>query len=182
MQIGGNLYIRLLLIPSALITTGCLLAPSCATYFMGPTLGGGWTGWSPKVPSNPYASLILCMWYAGKEVPVLSLSCRSSSIGKVFLFAVYKYSLIYMSCLYHSACVTLTFQREFVRTIYSGCNTRNKNARCGKCKVIFKHCEHSIDFWILWKQGFSKKGKAFNFWHMWGKSRLLPFQSQLLIL
>lgn len=34
MLIGGNLYIRLVLIPSALITTGCLLSPSQATYSM----------------------------------------------------------------------------------------------------------------------------------------------------
>lgn len=71
---------------------------------------------------------------------VLSLSNRSSNIGKVFLFAVYKYPLIYMSCLRHCACVTFTFQCEIVHAIYTVCNARSKNARCGKYKVIFKCC------------------------------------------
>ena len=58
-----------------------------------------------------------------------------------YFFVVYKYSLICMSCLHHCACVTFPLQREFMHAIYSVCKAESKNARCGKCKVIFICCE-----------------------------------------
>lgn len=39
------------------LTAGFLLTLSCATYCMGPLLAGGWTGWSPDMPSKLSAVL-----------------------------------------------------------------------------------------------------------------------------